>query len=207
MWAVDLGSHLMMGFRPNLPPDPLQIAGATALSWAVNLALMGWIVGRWRGLSFPAAFAIRRPTGAQTLAAVGIGAGGALVALASAALLPGGNSTMVRLVSTPSGLAVASVIAVVVPPLEELYYRGFLYPSFRDLTGGRAAVVVVSIWFASAHLLQLRGDLGGLVVIFCMGVVWTTMRHVTGSVTVGVISHLVYNATLVSAALVRFVLD
>ena len=84
----------------------------------------------------------------------------------------------------------------VAPLVEELFYRGFLYPVLERRTGVLAAVVLTSIPFALMHASQLAASWAPLLVLFGVSVVLTLSRAFTGSVAVPFLLHAAYNATL-----------
>jgi hypothetical protein len=84
----------------------------------------------------------------------------------------------------------------VAPLVEELFYRGFLYPVLERRTGALAAVLITSVPFALVHAGQLAAAWAPLLVLFGVSVVLTAARAVTGSVAVPFLLHAAYNATL-----------
>lgn len=98
------------------------------------------------------------------------------------------------------------VFAVVVPPLEELYYRGFLYTALRRLTHPAFALPCVAIWFAGIHLFQLIGDIYLWFYVALMGTLWTVLRESTGSTIPSLVSHWIYNGGLVTVTLLAWLL-
>jgi uncharacterized protein len=108
---------------------------------------------------------------------------------------------MSDLASTPQGLAAISVMALLVPPFEEVYYRGFILPILRRSVGAVAAVLLVIVWFAAVHAFQVAGDLVAIVTIAFMGAVWTLQRQFTQSLIPPVLTHFSYNSVLVLISL------
>lgn len=84
----------------------------------------------------------------------------------------------------------------VAPLVEELFYRGFLYPVLERRTGVVAAVLLTSVPFALMHAAQLAASWAPLLVLFSVSVVLTAARALTGSVAVPFLLHAAYNATL-----------
>ncbi|MCB9851452.1 MAG: CPBP family intramembrane metalloprotease [Phycisphaerales bacterium] len=95
------------------------------------------------------------------------------------------------------GLGLFAFFAIVIAPMEEIYYRGFLYPLLRKYVGAVGAVLIVSIWFASIHAIQLQGAFIALVPIFVMGFLWTSLRELSGSLWPSIICHVMYNSGLI----------
>jgi CAAX protease family protein len=98
--------------------------------------------------------------------------------------------------SRPSDAYLIAAFAVTFGPLmEELFFRGFLYPVLARRTGLFLAVLFTAIPFGFMHYLQYR-SWGAVLVITMVGVVLTVVRMVTNSVAASFMVHVGYNATL-----------
>jgi membrane protease YdiL (CAAX protease family) len=95
-----------------------------------------------------------------------------------------------------SALLLAGFGVLVAPLVEEMLFRGFLYPALSRLTGPLPAVIVTAAGFAFIHGSQLAYSLVPLLLIFVVGVVLTVTRAVTKSVATSVLVHMAYNFTL-----------
>jgi len=84
------------------------------------------------------------------------------------------------------------------PLLEELFFRGMLYPLLRRAYGMVVGVLVTGGAFASIHGTQLGYAWGPLLSIFVVGVVFTLVRERTNSVAASFLMHCGYNFTLFS---------
>lgn len=82
------------------------------------------------------------------------------------------------------------------PLLEELFFRGMLYPLLRRAWGVALGVVVTASAFAAIHGTQLGYAWGPLLSIFIVGVVFTLAREHTNSVAASFLMHCGYNSTL-----------
>ncbi len=82
------------------------------------------------------------------------------------------------------------------PLLEELFFRGMLYPLVRRSFGIGVGVVITAGAFAGIHVAQLGYAWGPLLSIFVVGVVFTVVRERTDSVAASFLVHCGYNATL-----------
>jgi membrane protease YdiL (CAAX protease family) len=96
----------------------------------------------------------------------------------------------------PSALLLASFAILVAPLIEELLFRGFLYPALARWTGPFISIVVTASAFALLHGAQLGYSWAPLLLIFIVGVTLTVTRVVTRSVATGVIVHMTYNFVL-----------
>jgi membrane protease YdiL (CAAX protease family) len=82
------------------------------------------------------------------------------------------------------------------PLLEELLFRGLLYPLLRRWFGLIAAVVLTAIAFASIHGAQLGYAWAPVLSIFVVGVVFTVVRARMKSVAASFLMHCGYNSAL-----------
>ena len=108
-----------------------------------------------------------------------------------------GESFVAQITSTRNGFLAFAALALILPPVEEVYYRGFIFPALEKKLGGVWAIVAVTVWFGLVHAAQLAGDWAGIPVVMAMGAIWTVQRYVSGSLTPSLISHWVYNFSLV----------
>ena len=82
------------------------------------------------------------------------------------------------------------------PLMEELFFRGFLYPVLARRIGVVLGVIFTALPFGLLHLVQYGYAWGAVLVVFLVGVVLTAIRAVTGSVAASFLAHVGYNATL-----------
>jgi len=92
---------------------------------------------------------------------------------------------------------VLAIFGITLAPLmEELLFRGFLYPTLERYTGFSVAVPVTALAFALVHASQLKSAWGPLLVIFMVGLALTIVRAKKDSVAASFLMHASYNATL-----------
>lgn len=90
-----------------------------------------------------------------------------------------------------------AIFGVTVAPLmEELFFRGFLYPALARPLGMIWSILMTSIAFALIHSPQLATAWVPLLLILIVGIVLTSLRALTKSVLPGFIVHVAYNFTL-----------
>ncbi|MGA8154457.1 MAG: type II CAAX endopeptidase family protein [Terriglobales bacterium] len=82
------------------------------------------------------------------------------------------------------------------PLMEELFFRGFLYPVLVRRLGVGVAVVLTAASFGLIHAPQLGRAWGPVLVIFLVGLTLTIARAVTKSVAPGFLIHVAYNGTI-----------
>ncbi len=122
--------------------------------------------------------------------------------LGSAALahLLGVNKTPFEemLESSPGALFATAFLATATAPLvEELVYRGMLYPALRRMAGAAFAVLVVTFLFALVHYSQYKNSPGTIAAITLLSFSLTVVRAWTGRVLPCFVIHLVFNGVQV----------
>jgi uncharacterized protein len=101
----------------------------------------------------------------------------------------------------PLDAYLVSIFAVTLGPLmEELFFRGFLYPVLARRTGMLWAILLTALPFGLIHSMQYGNAWSAVLVIFLVGVVLTTVRAVTKSVGASFLVHVGYNGTLMILA-------
>lgn len=95
-----------------------------------------------------------------------------------------------------SALLLAGFGILIAPLVEEIAFRGFLYPAIARWSGVVPAVLFTGAAFAMLHGAQLAYSWAPLLPIFIVGVVLTITRAATKSVATCVIVHTAYNFTL-----------
>ena len=95
------------------------------------------------------------------------------------------------------------IFAVTLGPLmEEIFFRGFLYPVLARRLGIAWAVILTALPFGLIHSVQYGNAWSAVLVVFLVGVVLTTVRAVTKSVGASFLVHVGYNGTLMLLAAV-----
>jgi membrane protease YdiL (CAAX protease family) len=101
-----------------------------------------------------------------------------------------------------AAIVLIAVFAVTLGPLmEELFFRGFLYPVLARRIGITAGILVSALGFGLMHAAQYGYSWASILLIFLVGVVLGTVRAKKNSVAAGVLVHMGYNGTI---ALVMF---
>jgi hypothetical protein len=90
-----------------------------------------------------------------------------------------------------------SVFGVTLAPLlEELFFRGFLYPVLARRLGMVLAILFTASVFGLIHAPQLGRAWAPVLVVFLVGVALTITRALTKSVAASLLIHVAYNGTL-----------
>ena len=94
-----------------------------------------------------------------------------------------------------------AVFAVTLGPLmEEVFFRGFLYPVIARRMGVFWGIILTALPFGLIHMVQYGYAWGAVLIIFMVGVVLTAVRAVTKSVASSFLAHVGYNGTLMVLA-------
>jgi membrane protease YdiL (CAAX protease family) len=97
---------------------------------------------------------------------------------------------VVREATSVLQLAVQALAAIVFAPIvEELIFRGVLYPAVKHYTGAKAALWGVSILFAITHT-----NLTVLLPLTVLGIILTFLYETTRNLLAPIIAHSVFNA-------------
>jgi uncharacterized protein len=101
---------------------------------------------------------------------------------------------------TPAEAWALGILSITLAPLmEELFFRGFLYPVLARGMGVPTAVFITALGFAGLHGAQLGFSWGPVLVIFLVGLVLTMVRAKKNSVAAGLLIHMAYNGTITAA--------
>ena len=95
-------------------------------------------------------------------------------------------------------------IVILAPLLEEISFRGFLFPALNRRMGIYPAIVITSVLFTLAHYPQIKGDFTIMAIIFSFSLVITYARAKTGSTWLAIFMHHVYNLVYVVVGFLYF---
>jgi membrane protease YdiL (CAAX protease family) len=111
------------------------------------------------------------------------------------------NTPFEQFFARPSDAYLTVALAVSLGPLmEELFFRGFLYPVVARRLGAVWGILLTALPFGLIHFFQYGRSWGAVLIIFLVGVVLTTVRAVTKSVASSFLAHVGYNSTLMILA-------
>jgi membrane protease YdiL (CAAX protease family) len=97
----------------------------------------------------------------------------------------------------PSDAYLLAAFAVTLGPLmEELFFRGFLYPVLARRTGMGWGILLTGILFGLIHSPQYGYSWAAVLIVCVVGVVLTAVRAVTKSVAASFLAHVGYNGIL-----------
>ncbi len=98
--------------------------------------------------------------------------------------------------SPASAYAIAAFAVLIAPFMEELLFRGLLFAFFEKHGGLTFAIVSTAILFAGLHIPEYWGAWDHVVLILIVGLTFSIVRGVSGSLTPSFLLHLAYNGTL-----------
>ena len=175
---------------------PLVAVLGQALAYLLILGFMVLIVKRNPIQDFQQAIRWNWPYNWPTYLVAGIALSFALQGIAHFLPIPK-ELPMDRFFRTPGEAWALSLFGVTFAPLlEELFFRGFLYPVLARRLGIAIAVLTTAAAFSLIHAPQLGRAWGPVLVIFMVGLALTITRAVTRSVAASWIMHMAYNGTL-----------
>ena len=179
---------------------PLVVVAGQSVAYLLILAYMYVLVTRERRRpDFLAAIHWNWPSNIAVYVLAGFALSLALQAVAHFLPIPK-ELPIDSFFRTPAEAWALSILSVTLAPLmEELFFRGFLYPVLARRLGLPIAVFVTALGFALLHGAQLMFSWGPVLVIFLVGIVLTTVRAKTNSVAAGVLIHMAYNGTITVA--------
>lgn len=199
LW-VAAGTRMFHGIPPaQLARDPLLIIPAQFAAYLVLVFFMYAVVRKERGYRFLPAVRWNWPQGSW-IAFLALGCVVAIAGQLLSALLPVPKSLPIdQFFHRPADAWMMAIFGVTVAPfVEELFFRGFLYPVLARSLGVGLGIVLTAIPFALLHSAQLGNAWGPLLVLFVVGVVLTAVRAAAKSVASSMLVHMGYNLTLFS---------
>ena len=179
-----------------LQEHPMLLIAAQALTYVLVIVFMVFLVKRTNPLSFGDAIRWRWPENPWIYLAGGVVLSLALQFLGHFVPIPK-DLPMDRLFKTSFDAWTLAIFGVLIAPLmEELFFRGFLYPVLARKLGMAVSIVLTGLGFALVHAQQLGQAWGPVLIIFLVGVALTAARARAKSVAAGWLIHFAYNGTL-----------
>jgi len=166
---------------------------------ALTLLLAWALVTGWGRKPFWPTLRFSWPPGVAPLQGIAICIFLAMVLLGIGVLitsfLGGGKTDLDRLIesSFQARLATAFLAVATAPLVEEIIYRGMLYPALQRVIGMGGAIAIVSVMFAGVHVLQYKNNLGVIAVISILSIALTVVRALSDRLLPSVLIHLVFN--------------
>ena len=182
--------------------DTLYLVMLQLASYLFVIGFMALLAWNRHQVSLPQAISWNAPSGRQAGYAV---CGGIVLALVSdvgnvvlGPWIPKSLPITELFKDRPSAFLLAGFGILVAPLMEEMFFRGFLYPALARFTGVLPSIVLTATLFALLHGAQLSFSWAPLLLIFIVGVTLTAVRARTRSVALCVVVHMTYNFTLLA---------
>ena len=171
---------------------------AQFLSYIVVLLFMRELIVRHYHRGFADAVHWHWPSENRWLAYLLAGMGLAVAVQLLSVLLPIPKTLPIdKYFQSRSAAYIMSIFGISMAPLvEELFFRGFLYPVLARRLGITIGVILTAFGFALVHASQLASAWAPLLVLFLVGLVFTLVRVVTRNVAPGFFMHVGYNLML-----------
>jgi membrane protease YdiL (CAAX protease family) len=175
---------------------PLVTVAAQLLAYLLVLGFMAAVVKRAPGHEFWREMRWNWPSNWPLYLVAGLMLSVALQAFAH--LLPMPKELPIdRFFRTAQEAWALSLFGMTFAPLmEELFFRGFLYPVLVRRLGTATAIILTSASFGLIHASQLGRAWGPVLVVSLVGLALTITRAVTKSVAPGFLMHVAYNGTI-----------
>jgi hypothetical protein len=179
----------------------LLIASQFLLYMPIAACMVALVEGKYR-VRFWQAIRWNWPRGEWRLLALGAVMFFVLGLLQSVLPMPK-DTPFEHLFDSPRDAYLLSIIAVTLGPLmEELFFRGFMYPVLARRMGVAWGVVLTALPFGLIHLPQYGWAWGAALVIFLVGVVCGVVRAAMRSVGASFLVHAGFNGTQMLIAVV-----
>lgn len=204
IWIVELILSVVLVAAYGLQPLQMNmffLLVTRLLSGVWTMAVCWYFLCHRPRVDLEIGFAWTWPTWRQLAGYAGFGVLAAILAGTMHERWATGQSLMPQLAATPTGFFSIALLALLMPAVEECYYRGFLFPILRRQWSAPTAIIVTTLWFSLPHLAQVWGDWFAAGIILIMGTVLTGIRHHTQSLTPALIMHWTYNTTLIAWSL------
>ena len=161
-----------------------------------------WSIARIHKLPVMESLGLKRPTLRQALL---WSAAGGLMATTLAGLMTlmppqegetGGMLTQLAESGTSGWLVWLGLALLVAPLVEELLFRGYVYPGVRGAVGPAGAALSVSAAFALMHAGEAGLYLPAIGGVMALALLLAWIRESTGNLVCCILCHLAYNGTL-----------
>ena len=184
----------------DLATNAKVVIAAQAAAYPIALLFIFLIVRTRSDQRFGTAVRWRWPGGIAP-AFIGAGAVLAIVVESLARFLPIPKSLPMDTYfhDAASAYMMAAFGITLAPLMEEVFFRGLLYPLLKRGFGLILGVLLTAVAFAAIHGAQLGYAWAPVLSIFVVGIVFTVVREKTGSVASSFLMHCGYNLALFAA--------
>lgn len=202
VYAFQHGIHDMAALEKAVSRNAFVLIPVQAAFYVFVLGFLYWNVRGYHGAAFWNAIRWNGAHAGQAkfsrFVCLAVGLVSALVVqVVSGLAAPKKKLPIDELFSTSEALYLLTAFGILVAPfVEEVFFRGYLYPVLARAGGTTVGILMTGIFFALIHLQQLWGGWVQLLFILFVGWMLTYVRARSGSVLASYLVHLTYNSTL-----------
>jgi membrane protease YdiL (CAAX protease family) len=199
IWRAANSLPLMQGGQPD--KNVILISVLSMLPAHLLTLVLAWVVvtGRgkrafWKALGWW--WSPRYGFIADIAAAIGITLGLYAVSVALFYIFGNQETDLVRMLNSSQAARYGIVVMAVLtaPLVEEVVYRGVLYPALQQRIGRLLSVLGVTFVFAAIHVPQYLPNYGAISAILILSLTLTFVRAYTGRLLPCVIIHTIFNS-------------
>jgi len=206
-WFQHRALHLSSeGLSKAFAHDTLYLVLVQLAAYLVVIGFMALLTWSRHHLPLPQAISWSAPSRQRVFSAVALGVGLAFVSDIGNVVLnrwiPKSLPITEMFKDRSSAFLLAGFGILVAPLVEEMLFRGFLYPALARFTGMLPSIVVTASLFTLLHGAQLSFSWAPLLLIFIVGLALTIVRAATRSVAMSVVVHVTYNFMLLAQTFV-----
>lgn len=117
------------------------------------------------------------------------------VAILFSKILPHQETDLEKILKLGTSVRILTALLAVLsaPLVEEVIYRGVLFPGLERNWGAAAGIAGTTLLFALVHVPQYWGSWAAIATILFLSLVLTVLRAATGSILPGIATHFFYN--------------
>jgi hypothetical protein len=204
--AVSVARHLAAAHHVALhsvAEDPLVLVPAQFAAYGLLLLLLWRYFGHYLRVPMGLALGWRWPQKAWQFVGTGLLMAAAVQILSHWIPEPQ-DMPIDHMISTPlDGMLMAGFGVLVAPLVEEILFRGLLFPALARRSGAMVALAASSMLFGALHASQLAGAWAQVAMIMGVGALLTLVRWQWHSLAASWLVHVGYNAALFGALAVQ----
>jgi membrane protease YdiL (CAAX protease family) len=197
--VITLVLTAILGLRPSAGFDPVLVRAAISaqiLAYVLVAAYVYLLVVYHYRQPFLSAIRWRWPEAPLAWLFAGAALSIAVMLLSRYLPIPRGLPVERYFTDRPLAFLLVFFGTAVAPLVEEVFFRGFLYPVLRRRMYLPLAIALTAGIFALIHGAQVELSWAPLLMLFIVGLVLTVVRERTGSVAAPFLIHLAYNGTI-----------
>lgn len=183
---------------PKLQTNPVFLLALQLIFYVFLLAYIYFFITLYYRTSFISSLKWKRLSAHNTVRYLLGGAALSLIVMIIPPLLPEKKSfPLEKMFNSPaSAYAIAAFAVLIAPFMEELLFRGLLFAFFEKHGGLTFSIIATAVLFAGLHVPEYWGAWNHVIMIMIVGLAFSLVRGLTGSLTPSYVLHLAYNGTM-----------